>query len=134
MLQLVEDLLTSLPSSFQSEEYRSSRQEIEDDMKARYEQTFSKLGTQAKERNIALIQSPAGYTLAPIKDGEILKPEEFAKLSAKEQEKLQEVIAELQTQLQEVVRELPLMKREASRRIRSLNQEITRLTVEQFVA
>jgi predicted ATP-dependent protease len=126
--------LTSLPSSFQNEEYRNSRQVIEDEMKERYEQTFRKLGAQAKERNIALIQSPAGYTLAPIKDDAIIKPEEFAKLGPKEQEQLQEVIAELQTELQEVVRQLPLMKREANRRIKSLNQEITRLTVEQFVA
>jgi predicted ATP-dependent protease len=134
MLQLVEDLLTSLPSSFQNEEYRNSRQEIEDEMKERYEQAFKKLGIEAKERNIALIQTPAGYTLAPIKDDAIIIPEEFAKLSAEKQVQLQEVIAELQSELQEVVRQLPLLKREASHRIRSLNQQITRLTVEQFVA
>jgi lon-related putative ATP-dependent protease len=134
MLQLVEDLLTSLPSSFQNEEYRRRHQEIEDEMTERYEQAFSKLGADARERKVALLRTPAGYTLAPIRDGEITTPEEFAKLSEKEQKELQVIIAELQSELQEVVRQLPMMKREASHRIKSLSHEVTQLTVEQFVA
>jgi lon-related putative ATP-dependent protease len=134
MLQLVEDLLTSLPSSFQNEEYRSRRQEIEDDMAERYEQAFSKLGADARKRKIALLRTPAGYTLAPTRDGNILTPEEFAKLSEKEQAEIQETISELQQDLQQAVSQLPMMKREASHRIKALNQEITQQTVEQFVA
>jgi len=134
MLQLVEDLLTSLPSSFQNEEYRSRRQEIEDDMSERYEQAFSKLGADARERKIALLRTPAGYTLAPTKDGNIVTPEEFASLSKEEQEETQKEISELQVELQKAVSQLPMMKREASHRIKALNQEITQQTVEQFVA
>jgi lon-related putative ATP-dependent protease len=134
MLQLVEDLLTSLPSSFQNEDYRARRQEIEEDMLERYEQAFSKLGADARERKIALLRTPAGYTLAPTRDGNIVTPEEFAKLSKEEQEQAQQVISELQIELQKAVSQLPMMKREASHRIKALNQEITQLTVEQFIA
>jgi predicted ATP-dependent protease len=134
MLQLVEDLLTALPSSFQDEEYRTRRQEIEEDMAESYEQAFSKLGQQAQEHNIALLRTPAGYTLAPTLDGKIITPEEFAKLNEKERGKLEAQIADLQVELQKVVSQLPMLKREAAHRIKALNQEITRLTVEQFVA
>ena len=134
MLQLVEDLLTSLPSSFQNEDYRSRRQEIEEDMLERYEQAFSKLGVDAKERKIALLRTPAGYTLAPTRDGEVVTPEEFSKLSQEEQELVQQIIGELQVELQKAVSQLPMMKREASHRIKALNQEINQLTVEQFIA
>jgi lon-related putative ATP-dependent protease len=134
MLQLVEDLLTSLPSSYQSDEYRNRRQEIEDDMSERYEEAFSKLGAVARERNVALLRTPAGYTLAPTRDGDVVTPEEFAKLTTREQEEIQEVIGELQAELQEVIKQLPLLRREASHRIKALNQEINQLTVEQFVA
>lgn len=48
MLQLVEDLLTSLPSGFQNEDYRSRRREIEEEMNERYEQAFGKLEADAK--------------------------------------------------------------------------------------
>jgi lon-related putative ATP-dependent protease len=134
MLQLVEDLLTSLPSTFHSEDYRNRRQEIEGEMMERYEEAFSALGASAKERDIALLRTPAGYTLAPIIDEKVITPEQFSELSEAEQKKLQEVIAELQVELQQVVSQLPMMKREASHRIKDLNREITQLTVEQFIA
>lgn len=134
MLQLVEDLLTSLPSTFQSEDYQNRRQEIEAEMAERYEAAFSKLGAKAKERKVALIRTPSGYTLAPTKDDKVITPEEFSKLGEDEQKDIQATIAELQTELQQVVVQMPMLQREASHRIKSLNQEVTQLTVEQFVA
>jgi len=133
MLQLVEDLLISLPSSFQNEDYRSRRREIEEEMNQRYDDAFSKLRAEAKERNIALIRTPAGYTLAPVVDGSVISPEDYAKLATKEQERIEKVVADLQLELQKAVGQLPMLKREASHRVQELNKEITRLTVEQFI-
>ena len=45
MQQLVEDLLTALPSSFSDEEYRRRRQEIEEEVTERYEEASKKPGT-----------------------------------------------------------------------------------------
>jgi lon-related putative ATP-dependent protease len=134
MLQLVEDLLISLPSSFQTAEYRNRREEIELEMTERHEEALNELGARAKERSIALIRTPAGYTLAPMVDDKVITPEQFSELSEEEQEKLQEQVSELQTELMKVVSQLPVMKREASHLIKALNREITQLTVEQFVA
>ncbi|MDX1735781.1 MAG: ATP-binding protein [Halioglobus sp.] len=134
MLQLVEDLLTALPTSFQEEDYRSRRQEIEDEVSETYEQDFRKLGEEAQNQGIALLRTPAGYTLAPTRDGAIVTPEEFAKLTEEERAEIEKKIADLQVELQRVVSQLPMMRRETAHRIKALNQEITRLTVEQFVA
>jgi lon-related putative ATP-dependent protease len=133
MLQWVEDLLTSLPSSFQNEDYRSRRREIEEEMNERYEEAFSKLETDAKQRDIALIRTPAGYTLAPVADDNVISPEDYAKLAPKKQKRIEKIVAELQIDLQNVVSQLPMLKREASHRVQELNKEITRLTVEQFI-
>ena len=134
MLQLVEDLLISLPSSFQSTEYRNRREEIETEMAERYEEAFSELGARARERDIALIRTPAGYTLAPMVDDKVITPEQFSGLSKEEQDQLKAKIGELQTELMKIIGQLPVMKREASHRIKDLNREMTQLTVEQFVA
>ena len=134
MLQLVEDLLTSLPSTFHSEDYNNRRQDIETEMEQRQEAAFSELGDRARERHVALIRTPAGYTLAPMVEDKAITPEKFSEFSEAEKEKIQEVIAELQSALKEVISQLPMIKREASHRIKALNQEITQLTVEQFVA
>lgn len=134
MQQLVEDLLISLPSSFQSTEYRNRREEIETEMTERYEEAFNELGAKAREQNVALIRTPAGYTLAPMHEDKVISPEEFSELSEEEQERFQARISDLQTDLMKVVGQLPILKREASHRIKELNREITQLTVEQFVA
>lgn len=134
MQQLVEDLLTALPSSFSDEEYRRKRQEIEEDISERYEKAFRKLGDDASERGVALLRTPMGYTLAPTRDGEVITPEQFAELSKQEQEELQKVISDLQAELQEVLSTLPLLKRETAHRIKALHKEITEFTVEQLIA
>jgi predicted ATP-dependent protease len=134
MQQLVEDLLTALPSSFADEEYRRRRQEIEEDVSERYEAAFRKLGDEASERGITLLRTPMGYTLAPTRDGEVITPEQFSELSREEQDALQKTISELQSELQEILNQLPLLKREAAHRIKALNKEITQFTVEQLLA
>jgi predicted ATP-dependent protease len=131
---LVEDLLTALPSSFSDEEYRRRRQEIEEDISERTEETFRELGEKAAARGVSLLRTPMGYTLAATRDGEIITPEQFAELTATEQHRLQELVAELQAELQKVLNTLPLLKREAAHRIKALNKEITQFTVEQLIA
>ena len=133
MLQLVEDILTSLPSAFHNEEYRSQRREIEEAMNQRYDQAFSKLSEEAKERDLTLIRTPSGFSLGPVDENGVISPEDFEKLPREERERIEKIIAELQLELQEVVSQLPLLKREASHDVQELNEGITRLTVEQFI-
>lgn len=133
MKQLVEDLLTALPSTFQSEEYHTRRQEIENESKERYDQAFRKLDRDARERGIALMRTPAGYSLAPLADDKIMSPEDYEKLPKEKREQIEREIAEIQLQLQTIVRDMPLLQREISQRIKELNKEYTQLTVEQFI-
>jgi lon-related putative ATP-dependent protease len=67
-------------------------------------------------------------------DDKVITPEQFSELTEAEQKELQEIIVELQSELQKIVSQLPVLKREASHRIKTLNEEVTQLTVEQFVA
>ncbi|MCP4471723.1 MAG: AAA family ATPase [Gammaproteobacteria bacterium] len=134
MESLVEDLLTSLPSSFQSDEYRNRRQEIEQELRERQEKAFRNLDREAEEKGIIVIRTPGGYTMGPMADGKPLDQQQFAKLSAEERQHIEELIAELQQDLQAIIRDIPLVEREHHQRVKALNQEITRLTVEQLIA
>lgn len=134
MESLVEDLLMSLPSSFQSEEYINRRQEIEDDLNARQEQAFRKLSKDAEEQGIAIMHAPRGYTLGPMVDGKLLDPKEYEKLPREEKERIEKLIADIQLELQAVIRGMPLLQREHHQRVKALNQEITQNTVEQLIA
>ena len=73
------DLLTLLPSSFQSEEYRNRRQEIEQEWQDQQEQTFRALDNEAEKKGIVIMRTPGGYTMGPMIDGHLLDPQEYAK-------------------------------------------------------
>lgn len=134
MESLVEDLLTSLPSSFQSDEYRNRRQEIEEELQDRQEQAFRKLDREAGEKGITVIRTPDGYTMGPMVDGRPLDQQEYAKLSDEEKQRIEKLIADLQLELQAIIQNMPLVQREHHQRIKALNQEITQHTVEQLIA
>ncbi len=134
MESLVEDLLTALPSSFQSDEYHNRRQEIEQELQNRQEQAFRELGGEAEEKGITIMRTPGGYTLAPVVGGRPLDPQQYEKLPDEEKQRIEKLIADLQIKLQQIIREMPLLQREHHRQIKALNQEFTRHTVEQLIA
>ena len=133
MEKLVEDLLNALPSSFQSEEYRTRIQEIHDEFQDRKEQAFAQLDKDTRKRGIALLRTPAGYTLSPMQDEKLLEPEEYEKLPEAEQERIEKLITDIQLELRDVIRHMPLIQREHNHRVKSLRKEITKLTVDQLI-
>ena len=134
MESLVEDLLMSLPSSFQSEEYNNRRQEIEDELNARQDRAFRKLSADAEQQGIAIMHAPRGYTLGPLIDGKLIDPKDYEKLPKEERERIEKLIADIQIKLQAMIRETPLLQREHHQRVKALNQEVTQHTVEQMIA
>ncbi|MCK4315950.1 MAG: AAA family ATPase, partial [Anaerolineae bacterium] len=56
--QLVEELRTAIPSAFESEDYRTRKQEAEEEFKEQQEKAFGEIQQQAQEGDIALIRTP----------------------------------------------------------------------------
>jgi len=134
MESLVEDLLTALPSSFQSEDYRNRRQEIEDEFQERQDHDFKKLDREAAERGITIKRTPTGYALAPEIDGKLYDAEDFSQLPKAERERIEKLIADIQLELKKILSNLPLLQKEHYQRTKALNREITQHTVEQLIA
>jgi lon-related putative ATP-dependent protease len=129
MKQLVEDLLSAIPAAFQSDEYRRRAQEIQDEFKKREDDTAAALGEKAAEKNIALLSTPTGYSLAPMKDDKVLSPNEFDSLTDAEKEAFQASLEELKEQLRAALGRIPLWQREIRQRFRELDADVTALTV-----
>ena len=90
MRRLVEDLLTALPAAFQSDEYRSRLQEIQDAFKQREDDVAADIGHRAAEQDIVLLSTPTGYTLAPSKKGKVLSQSDFDALDDDVKERLEQ--------------------------------------------
>jgi lon-related putative ATP-dependent protease len=133
MSQLVEELRTVIPAVFDSEDYRTRKQGLEEEFKEREEKAFAELKRRATEHGFALMKTPVGLAFAPVQDGHVLTPEQFDKLSAAEQERITTKLAELQEQLQTTIQQGPRWEREFRERLKALNHEITLLAVGHLV-
>ena len=133
MQKLIEDILVAIPAAFESDEYRTRAQAIQDEYKQKELSEFSKLSDLADEKNIVLLRTPGGYTLGPMKDGKVLSPEDFDKLDEKEQEEIKKIISEIENQLVEVIQKIPVWHKESTDKIKKLNREISEVVITQSV-
>ena len=133
MSRLVEELRAAIPAAFESEDYRGRGRLIEEELKERQEQAFHDLEVRAGKRGIALVRTPAGLALAPMRDGAVLDPKAFNALPEEEQARYKSDIDALQSELQDTLREFPHWAREAQKRIRALNREVTRYAVDHLI-
>jgi lon-related putative ATP-dependent protease len=129
MESLVEELRAAIPAIFESEEYSAKVESIDSEFTERHEREFSSLGEEAAQQKIALLRTPTGFSFAPVKDGEVMTPDDFAKLPEEEQKRIQSAIAALQTKLEKLVRGVMRLRKERIERIRALNREMTLLAV-----
>jgi predicted ATP-dependent protease len=129
MEHLVEELHTALSSAFESEDYQTRRQAIQEEFQEQQSRIFESIQKQAQEANVALIRTPVGFAAAPMRDGEVLSPEEVEDLPKKQQERLREKVAELQEQLRKALRQVPSQQREIQKQMTELNREVASFAV-----
>ena len=71
------------PRVFDSEDYRTRKKLVEGQFNERSEQAFNAIEERARKRGVAIVKTPAGVGMAPLRDGEVIEPEEFQKLPAR---------------------------------------------------
>lgn len=134
MRTLVDELRTAIPAVFESDEYRARAGQVESEFTERHEKAFAELGREAAKDNIALLRTPTGFTFAPLKDGEVMSPEDFAALGEEERSRIEKRIAELQAKLENLIRNVVRWRREQRERFKQLNREMTLVAVGHHVA
>ena len=131
MEKLIEELQIVVPATFESDEYRSRVEEIEDEFHEKQSEAFNVLNEEATGKGIALIKTPTGFAFAPLSEkGEVMPPEEFKQLDEQEKQRLQSLIAELQEQLKGILAQMPALMKEARQKFRALNQEMARTSTD----
>ena len=130
MEALIEELKTALPAAFESEEYHSRREMIQEEARQGQEAALEDLQEDAREDNIALIRTPQGFAFAPIRDGDILSPDEVESMAEENREAVQSKIEAYQEQLQQILQKVPASQRAARERIEELNEEMATFAVD----
>jgi predicted ATP-dependent protease len=134
MQQLVEELRTAIPAVFDSDEYRTRAGQIEAEFTERHERVFNELGGEAAAQQIGLLRTPAGFSFAPLKDGEVISPDDYAKLPEEEKARVERIIVELQKKLGDIIRNVVHWRREQREKLKQLNREMTLVAVGHHVS
>lgn len=109
---LVDDLANDIPNMFESEEYQTQRRAIEEEFGEKHETAMAEFADRAKAEGIALVRTPVGFMLTAVRDGKLIKGEDFERLEEDERNKIEEKISILQEDLAQILREGPKLERE----------------------
>ena len=123
MARLVEDIRHTLRTAFESEEYRTRRQVLEEEIKERQEHALEEIEEAAKARGIALMRTPVGFAFTPVAGGKVISPEVFQRQAKEDRERIESDIDDLQKRLQQVLRKAPRWMKELRDNIRELSDQ-----------
>ncbi|HKJ71379.1 MAG TPA: ATP-binding protein [Gammaproteobacteria bacterium] len=131
---LVDELHAAIPATFESDEYQSRVHELQQEFNQRQEEAFQEIQEEAEGKDITLLQTPAGFTFAPVRDGEVIGPEDFQKLPEDERRRVEADISHLQERLQWVLRQIPKWRKESQEKVREVNREMADFAVGHLIA
>ncbi len=126
---LIKDLEVALPAAFESQDYQARRGAIDESFRRRQEEAFGALTREAAERSVAVVRTPFGFGIAPLKDGEVLKPELFNALPEEERARVQATLQEFEKRLEEILHSIPRWDKQRRDEIRTLNRDTARFAV-----
>jgi lon-related putative ATP-dependent protease len=126
---VVDDLRTVIPAALESDEHKSRIQEIEQRAKERHEESLRELADSALKEGLQLIRAPSGFALGPIRDGQVISPEDFDKLNVEEKRQIERTVDKFQIELKTVIEQVPKLRKEVGDRVKELNREAVRLAI-----
>lgn len=130
MDRLIERLLVTLPGMFQSDEYRQRMTRMRDEYQEREEALFEALNHAAGDLDLAVLRTPNGFTIGPVRDGKLLSAPEFNKLPEAEQERIKQNIEIINKQLQESLETIGSWQEESIERVSTANNEFVRAAID----
>lgn len=133
MDRFVEEVRDQLTRSFDSDEFRTRRQVIEEKFNERNEEALNAVAEEAQKDGLMLLRTPVGFSFAPTSDGKIVPPEVFNQFPEKERKRIEGRIRELQTKLQEALKQVPGWVAEMRDEMRDLNKDVAEFAMDHLL-
>ena len=125
MQDLIEEMRLAIPAAFEGDDYRNQLRAIEEETQAKVEEQWSTLNDLAAKEGIGVLETPTGYVLAPVIDGEVVGDKEFSKLPKKQRDTIKTAIERLSDELQSRIEMMPKLRKEHRERVKELDQQVT---------
>lgn len=134
MTAALEELAATVPAVFEGDDYQGRRRAIDEEFRSAQEDAFSELTRRAETQNITILRTPGGFVMAPMHDGEVVKPETFAALPAEYRDDVARRIEDLQKDLAALIEAAPRAEKERRKRLVALNAEVSRGVIDAALA
>ena len=133
MARFVEDIRAALRAAFESEDYRTRQQVIEEELREKREGPLGEIEKEAAAQGVAILRTPVGFAFGPVKDGKVVSQEVFSGYPPEEQERVKQAIASLEEKLRGALQQAPHWMKDAREKARELNRETATLAVSHLV-
>jgi predicted ATP-dependent protease len=125
MSRLVDELRATIPAVFESDDYKTRRKLVEGPFQEQGERTFNEIEEKARSRGVAIVRASAGFAFAPLRDGEVIEPDQFQKLPDAEQERYRADMTLVQQELSAALAALPRQQQRQRDELRRLDRLVT---------
>ncbi len=123
MDNFVSELARAIPAAFESEQYQTRVEAIQNAYKEREEEALRQLGSEASAHGVALMRTPQGFVFTPLKADAAMSPAEFAKLPEQEQKRIAGLIEGYGQRLGQLMQQLPRWRREVQAQLREASRD-----------
>ncbi len=128
---LIDDLRSILPGVFEGEDYQKRRSALVQSIQSRSETSFNALTQKATAAGIAILRTPMGFAMAPMREGKVVPPQEFNAWPEEQQQAVRTATAELEKELEQTLREVPRVEKEQRDAVRALDREVATFALAQ---
>ena len=133
MSQLIITLQREFKRVFSGEHYEAQKSTIVSAINQEKREVLQTLEEKARQRNLTIQPTTTGFQTIPTKENQPLKKEEFARLSEKERQEINENIRLVEQDVSEALRALAKLDIKAQRSLNDLDTDVAAFIVEQYV-
>jgi len=131
MEQLIPQLKKDIPDVINSEDYKKNRQAIIQSSRETQDKILAELDNRLKQRGFTLRKVATGLVLMPIKDSQIITPEQFDELPTEEKQNLEKEGQALQIELNEEFQSIHQLELETRGKLEQHDRRMMRVAIEQ---
>ncbi len=133
MENLIEELGVGIPAIFDSSEFRSKIQALEEELKTKQDNWLKQLHDKAKQKGLAIITTSQGFAVSPVQDGKILTIKEFNEWPDEERQQTEKKIAEIRHDLSEMLVQIAHWHTEKKSHQKKIQREFTLVVVDRLI-
>jgi lon-related putative ATP-dependent protease len=132
MTKLIGDLKDALPQAFDTEAYQNAIKAVQGRFDSQQNEWVSGLEQKATEQGFALITTPSGLVVAPLKEGRPVSQEEWQQMPLDQRQALGELRVALTEELEDILLRIRQMEEKIRAEMKQIDREVAETTIQHY--